>query len=96
MFEGYVGLVVLLGMLAVKGFAFANAFLWPSTAYAATGKATKAWWLTLLGSGLVADLLLLNWPFGVVGLGISLGFLILSLVYVLDVRPIVSAVTRRR
>ena len=90
-FEGYVGLVVLLGMLVLKGFAFANACLWPSSAYALTGKQTKQLWLGLLGVGLLADLALVGhllWP-------VSLGFLIVALVYVLDVRPAVSAVTRR-
>jgi len=92
MFEGYVALVVLLGMLAVKSYAFANALLWPSAAYTLTHKLSKQAWLGLLGVGLVADLVLMAHPLGLV----SLGFLIPALVYILDVRPAVAAVTRRR
>ena len=90
-FEGYVGLVVLIGMLVLKGYAFANACLWPSSAYTMTGKQTKPLWLALLGTGLVAELLLMQWSLWPV----SLAFVIVALVYVLDVRPAVAAVTRR-
>lgn len=90
--EGYAALAVILGMLAVKGLALANACLWPSAAYVITHRQTKRLWLAVLGLGLLLDLALLWHPVAFV----SFGFLVPALVYLLDVRPALGAVTRRQ
>jgi hypothetical protein len=90
-FEQYAALVALLGMLVVKAVALTNALLWPSTAYALTLKWSKLRWLGLLAFALGADVLLLRHPVT----PISVVLLVPPLVYLLDVRPAVSAVTRR-
>lgn len=95
MFEGYVGLVVLLAMVAVKGYALVNACLWPAAAFTLVRKQTKGRWLLLLGTGFLVELLEMAYPIGWLGSVLSLGFLVAALVYILDVRPAVHAVTRR-
>ena len=90
--EQYAALAALLGMLAVKALALANALLWPSSAYSLTLKWTKLRWLGLLALALGADVLLLRHPVTPV----SVVLLVPPLVYLLDVRPAVSAVTRRQ
>jgi hypothetical protein len=90
--EQYVALVALLGMLVLKAFALTNALLWPSSAYALTLRWSKARWLGLLALALGTDVLLLRHPVTPV----SVVLLVPALVYVLDVRPAVAAITRRR
>ena len=90
-FEQYAALVALLGMLVIKAVALTNALLWPASAYALTLKWSKRRWLGLLALALGADVLLLRHPVT----PISVVLLVPPLVYLLDVRPAVSAVTRR-
>jgi len=90
--EQYAALVTLLGMLAVKAFAVTNALLWPSSAYQFSLRWTKARWLALLTVALGVDLVLLQHPVTPV----SVVLLVPPLVYLLDVRPAVSAITRRQ
>ena len=83
-FEGYVYLVIMLAMLALKSFAFISSLLFPAEAYVATGKLTKPAWSIILGLGLLAQVLLLNAsPINL----IHLAFTIAALVYLADVRP---------
>ncbi len=89
--EGYAYLVVLLVMLAVKGFAFINAVLYPAEAYPAAGRGTKAAWTIGLGLGLVAQMLLPT-PLNL----INLAFTIAAFVYLADTRPALAEVTSRR
>ena len=89
--EGYAWLVVLLVMLAVKGFAFINAVLYPAEAYPAAGRGTKAAWTIGLGLGLVAQMLLPT-PLNL----INLAFTIAAFVYLADTRPALAEVTSRR
>jgi hypothetical protein len=89
--EGYAYLVVLLVMLAVKGFAFISAVLYPAEAYPASGRGTKAAWTIGLGLGLVAQMLLLT-PLNL----INLAFTIAAFVYLADTRPALAEVTSRR
>ena len=89
--EGYAYLVVLLVMLAVKGFAFVNAVLYPAEAYPASGRGTKAAWTIGLGLGLVAQILI-ETPLSL----INLAFTIAAFVYLADARPALAEVTTRR
>lgn len=89
--EGYAWLVVLLVMLAIKGFAFINAVLYPAEAYPAASRGTKAAWTIGLGLGLVAQILLAT-PLNL----INLAFTIAAFVYLADTRPALAEVTPRR
>ena len=89
--EGYVYLVVLLVMLAIKGFAFVNAVLYPAEAYPAASRGTKAAWTIGLGLGLAAQILLMT-PLNL----INLAFTIAAFVYLADIRPALAEVTSRR
>jgi hypothetical protein len=89
--EGYAYLVVLLVMLAIKGFAFINAVLYPAEAYPASSRGTKAAWTIGLGVGLVAQILIPT-PLNL----INLAFTIAAFVYLADIRPALAEVTSRR
>jgi hypothetical protein len=91
--EGWILLAVILIALAVKAFAFVNALMWPAEAYSAANKLTKPAWLAILGIGLAAQLLLM----GTSPLHpIQLIFSIAAIVFLVDVRPAVSELSRRR
>ncbi len=89
--EGYAYLVVLLVMLAIKGFAFINAVLYPAEAYPASSRGTKAAWTIGLGIGLAAQILIPT-PLNL----INLAFTIAAFVYLADIRPALAEVTSRR
>ena len=90
--EGWVYLVVLLAMLAVKGFALISALTFSGPAYEAASKGNKMAWSIGLGVGFAAQLILLSSsPISL----ISLAFTIAAFVYLADVRPALSEVTRR-
>ncbi|EON22741.1 hypothetical protein CF8_3331 [Nocardioides sp. CF8] len=88
--EGYTSLLVLLVMLGVKGFAFINAVLYPTEAYPASSRGTKAAWTIGLGLGLVAQILIPT-PLTL----INLAFTIAAFVYLADTRPALAEVTQR-
>jgi len=92
--QGYFSLIVLVAMLAVKGFAFVNALSFSDEAYRAAGKQNKTGWSTGLGVGLAAQIVLMGNPLSI----IHLVFLIAALVYLADVRPALTHVMggRRR
>lgn len=91
--EGLIMLAVIVVALAVKTFAFVNALMWPAEAYSAANKLTKPAWLAILGIGLAAQLLLM----GTSPLHpIQLIFSIAAIVFLVDVRPAVSELSRRR
>lgn len=86
---GVLGLIQLALVLA-GAFAFIDALTRPAAAFTATDKQTKAAWLWITGLGLVC-LLVFN----------PLGFLpiiatVAVCVYLVDVRPAVSSIRRRR
>ncbi|MEO5662783.1 MAG: DUF2516 family protein [Nocardioides sp.] len=89
--EGYAYLVVLLVMLAIKGFAFINSVLYPTQAYPAASRGTKAAWTIGLGLGLAAQILIAT-PLNL----INLAFTIAAFVYLADIRPALAEVTPRR
>ncbi len=89
--QGYGSLAILLVLLLVKVFAFTNSILFPAEAYDAAGKWTKPAWATVLGVAVAAQVVLIGaGPFGL----INLAFTIAALVYLADVRPALSSVTR--
>ncbi|KRF02653.1 MULTISPECIES: DUF2516 family protein [Nocardioides] len=91
--EGYVYLIVMLALLAVKSYAFISSLLFPAEAYTATGKLTKPAWSIILGLGLLAQVLLISSsPINL----IHLAFTIAALVYLADVRPALAEVTSGR
>ncbi len=92
-FESTVMLVVLVVLLAIKGFAFVNSLTYSAEAYEAAGKLTKPAWAAITGLGFAAQLILMgSSPLGI----IHLVFTIASLVYLADVRPALAEVTSRR
>lgn len=90
--QGFVSLVALLAMLAIKGYAFVSSLLFPAGAYPAAGKGTKPAWAIGLGLGFAAQLLMMGSPLNL----IHLAFIIAALVYLADVRPALAQVTPRR
>jgi hypothetical protein len=88
--EGWLSLVVVFLLLAVKIFAFVNCLLFPAEAYHAAGKLTKPAWAIILGLGVVISVLAVQMPFL-----ISLAFTIAALVYLVDVRPALAGLRRR-
>ena len=92
-FESWLWLVVLVVLLAIKGFAFVNAMAYSTEAYQAAGKLTKQAWCAITGLGFAAQLILISSsPLGI----IHLAFTIAALVYLADVRPALVEVTSGR
>ena len=86
-------LLVLVVLLAIKGFAFINALTYSAEAYEAAGKLTKPAWCAITGLGFAAQLILIgSSPLGI----IHLAFTIAALVYLADVRPALAEVTSHR
>ncbi len=83
--------IVSLVLLGVKLFAFADAVARPAQAYPAADKLTKAAWLWITGLSFAAHLLFPS-LFGL----LSIAGTVASFVYILDVRPALIEVTRRR
>lgn len=88
--EGWLTVLVVFVLLAVKIFAFVNCLLFPAEAYEAAGKLTKPAWAIILGLGAVISVLAVGMPFL-----ISLAFTIAALVYLADVRPALAGLRRR-
>jgi hypothetical protein len=78
-------LIIHLAILAVVVFALVDALRHPAPSYVAAGKLTKVQW-----GGILAAALLFGW-YGI----FSIGALIASLIYLLDVRPALRAVSGR-
>jgi hypothetical protein len=92
-FQSTLMLVVLVALLAIKGFAFINSLTYSAEAYQAAGKLTKPAWCAITGLGFGAQLILIgSSPLGI----IHLAFTIAALVYLADVRPALKDVTSYR
>lgn len=88
--ESGILLVFTLAIFGVKAFAFVDALGRPEQVFPAADKQTKKFWLLILGLFLVAHMI--SWhPVGLINI---IGT-IAALVYVLDVRPTVRALTSR-
>ncbi len=100
--EGHLVLAAVILALVVKAFAFVNALLWPTGAYAFAGHGSKRRWLVLLGVGLGLQIAFVDpSPYDPLHLVLNLvhvGFMIVALVYVLEVRPALArwGISRRR
>lgn len=90
-FESMLAEIAFFVLLAVKVFALVDALTRPTQAYVAAGKLTKPAWLLILGLTVAGALV---WP-SVIGL-LSIVGIVAAFVYLLDVRPALASVTRRR
>jgi hypothetical protein len=88
-FESEVMRIVFFALLAVKVFAFIDAATRPTDAFPAAGKMTKPAWLLILGLAVACDFLLGSLLLLLVGT-------VAAFVYILDARPALASVTRRR
>lgn len=96
MFDTIQGVLVLglwVVMLGVKAFAFIDCIRRPQQAFPAIGRQTKWLWLALTGASALTGLLI-NFvsPLGLVGLA----GIVVSLIYLFDVRPKIVEITGRR
>ena len=90
--EGHVLLFVTMILLVVKIFAFVNCLMFSAESYNAAGKLSKPAWGVILGLGLAAQIVLVEAsPINL----ISLVFTIAAFVYLADVRPALTSLTRR-
>jgi len=87
--ESYVNLIVAFALLATTIFAFVNSLLYSAESYAAAGKLTKPAWCTILGLGVVLQLVPLGFSL------INIAMLVAALVYLADVRPALAGLRRR-
>ena len=83
-------LAVSVATFIAQAFAFMDATTQRPDAYVATDKLTKKAWLIILGLSLVAHLLIWH-PFSL----FNLVGIIAALVYLVDVRPALRAITSR-
>ena len=90
-FESLVIMIAFLALLAVKVWALVDAFMRPTEAYLATGKLTKQGWLIILALATITSLVWRS-PLGL----FSIVGTVAAFVYLLDVRPALVSVTRRR
>lgn len=81
--------IVSLGMFVAQGYAFVDAVTHRPDAYVAADKLTKPAWMIILGLAVVAHMLI--WAplsiFNLVGI-------VAAIVYLVDVRPALRALTR--
>jgi Protein of unknown function (DUF2516) len=80
---------VFLVLLVVKLWALVDAVLRPAQGYVAADKLTKTAWLWILGLAFAADVVLHSMLLVLAGT-------VAAFVYLLDVRPAVASMTRRR
>jgi len=90
-FELTVLTIAFYALMAVKVFAFVDALTRPAAAYVAAEKLTKQGWLLILGLT-VASSMLWTSPLGL----FSIIGTVAAFVYLLDARPALASVTRRR
>lgn len=90
-FESLVMELAFFALMAVKVWAFIDALTRPAAAYVAAEKLTKQGWLLILGLT-VASSLLWQSPLGL----FSIIGTVAAFVYLLDARPALASVTRRR
>lgn len=83
--------LVFVALTVVKLWALVDAITRPAAAFPAADKQTKAFWIWLLGLMFVAHMLFQS-VFGI----LSLIGTVAAFVYLLDAKPALAAVTRRR
>ena len=87
---GTLMLVIILAALALGIFDFVDAAMRPAEAFVAAGKLTKPAWLVIVGISTVVI-----WFFGIISF-LGIPAVVALLVYLVDVRPAVRAVTGGR
>ena len=87
--EGTISLIVFFVLLVLELFAFGSALSYSTRSYEAAGKLTKPAWLIILGLAVALNFI----PISSL---LSLAGIIAALVYLVDVRPALAGVTRRR
>jgi hypothetical protein len=83
-------LIVELVLIAVKIFALVNSLMYSAESYSAANKLTKPAWIIILGLGLAVQLVV-GGPLAIY----NIAFTIAAFVYLADVRPALSSLTRR-
>jgi Protein of unknown function (DUF2516) len=89
--ESMTMLVIEIVLLAVKIYAFVNALRYSDESYRAAGKLNKAAWTIILGLGVVTQVVLSGSPLNLINLALTVA----ALVYLADVKPALSSLTRR-
>ncbi len=87
----YLQLILLVVMVVLKGWALVDAFTHSADAYVAGDKLTKNAWLIILGITFVAQIAWLD-PINL----INLAGVVAAIVYLVDVRPTLRALTGKR
>lgn len=91
--QGFLVLGLWVVMLGVKAFAFIDCLRRPAAAFPAIGRQSKVLWMVLTGASAVTGLLInLVSPVGMIGLA----GIVISLIYLFDVRPKILEITGRR
>jgi hypothetical protein len=90
-FENLVMGLAFFALMGVKVWALVDALTRPAAAYVAAEKLTKQGWLLILGLT-VASSLIWTSPLGL----LSIAGTVAAFVYLLDARPALASVTRRR
>ena len=90
-YESGVLFLLFVALAVVKGFALVDALLRPAPAFTAADKLTKAAWLWILGLALASHIVFAS-PLGL----LSIAGTVAAFVYLIDVRPAVASMTRRR
>ena len=88
--EDYLMLAVAFVLLAVKIFAFVSSLLFSTESYRAADKLTKPAWCAILGLGAVCQVVFGS-PLNLVNLALTIA----AFVYLADVRPALTSLTRR-
>jgi len=81
---------VLLGVILMKVFALIDAAIRPATAYTATDKQQKPFWLIILGVAVAWDMV-----GGALFSILTIAGVVAAIVYLVDVRPALRNVTKR-
>jgi hypothetical protein len=87
--QGYVGLLIVFALLALKIYAFVSSLTYSAESYVAAGKLTKPAWCTILGVSVAAQLLMPGFFL------VNLAATIAAIVYLVDVRPALAGLQRR-
>jgi hypothetical protein len=90
-FENLVMGLAFYALMGVKVWALVDALTRPAAAYVAAEKLTKQGWLLILGLTVVSSLIW-TYPIGL----LSIVGTVAAFVYLLDARPALASVTRRR
>lgn len=90
-FENLVMGLAFYALMGVKVWALVDALTRPAAAYVAAEKLTKQGWLLILGLTVVSSLIWTS-PLGL----LSIVGTVAAFVYLLDARPALASVTRRR